>query len=153
MKHVLLVATVVLNVARVQAQSIEVLKAAINDPQKSVQAIHHYPKSVKDGECHHVEVTEIIVVGSTITIVEQWKDWKGSKAKTTLTGQLVNNVATGKWESGFSSGEWSYNFFSSVGTWNKTKSIFDKFKEWEKIEFKVVDSKNLKDGFFACTIH
>lgn len=153
MKHSLLSIFMLLVLTQSQAQLLESLSAAINDPQKSVQAIHHYPKSVRDGECHWVEVTGITVSGNTITMVEQWKDWRGARAKTTLKAELVNNVATGHWESGFSSGSWSFNFAANAGNWNKTKSIFDKFKTWQKVEFTIVNNKAVKDGFLACSAH
>ena len=131
------------------AQGVDGLKGAIDDPKKKVQAIHHYPESVKDGECHFVEIVSIKVTGSDIEIIESWSNWYGGKARTTLTGKITDNVATGQWESTYSEGNWSYDFLQNTGKWNKTSSIsFDKFEKWEVLEF--VISEDVKDGFFEC---
>jgi len=133
-----------------KAQVLNSLVTAVNDPQKSVQAIHHYPNNIQDGKCHHVHVTSITVSGDKITIVEQWTDWKKSPSKTTLTGQLSNNVATGQWSSGFSSGNWTFNFANNSGTWNKTNTMFGKFRDFQILEFRIVSKDQLKDGFYEC---
>lgn len=133
------------------AQQVSDLIEATKDPKIRVQAIHHYPKKVKDGECHYVEIVSVTASGSDITIVEQWSNWLGNKATTTLTGKINNGVATGTWKSTYSSGSWSYDFSTNSGTWNKTGSMFDRFEGREKLEFKTGSA--IKDGFYKCEHH
>ena len=137
--------------ADMNAQTVKEFQAAISQNDKTVQAIHHYPNNIKNGQCHNVEVILIKVVDGNITIEEHWSNWLGSKAKTILTGVLTNSVARGKWKSDYSSGTWSYDFSNQSGQWNKTSSgSFDKFENLEVLEFKIVDKKQIKDGFFNC---
>lgn len=137
-------------VVHLQAQSIDELKTALVTNGQKIQAIHHYPKNIKDGQCHHVEVTAITINGNQVTITESWSNWLGKKANTILQGKMEGNMATGAWKSNYSSGAWSYNFSSRTGQWNKTRSTFDRFSEWKKLEFTIINAKNIKDGFFDC---
>ena len=135
---------------QVKGQGIDALKAAINDPQKKVQVLHHYPENIKDGECHFVEAVSIVVSGNNITIEERWSNWLGAKATTTLSGTIANNVATGEWTSTYSGGSWSYDFSNNKGSWNKIRGRFDPFTEREKLDLKIVSNEAIKDGFYAC---
>jgi hypothetical protein len=129
------------------AQGANELKAALGVQGKKVQAIHYYPKEVKDGENHYVEVVSVEIAGNSITITEKWKNWLGQYATTTLRGQITNGQASGEWKSNYSSGTWTYDFSKQTGLWNKPKSMFDGFTEMQKLEFRIVGAGELKDGF------
>jgi hypothetical protein len=132
----------------IQAQGLEELKKAIDDTSWKVQAIHHYPASIKDGECHNVEVTSITVVEDNIKIIEEWSNWAGKKAKTTLSGKIVSGRVSGTWESDYSKGVWKYDFSNHRGEWNKTSGMFDKFSTFQILE--LTTTKDARDGFFKC---
>ncbi len=125
---------------------------ALRNSDSAVQAIHHYPKNIKDGECHEVPVTSITVQGATITITETWTNYLGKKATTVLTGELRNQVAKGTWKSSYSEGTWSYNFNTGSGTWNKTSAPlqFGTFKDFHQLEFRTVQRRKIFDGFKSC---
>jgi hypothetical protein len=132
-------------------QTINELQAAINDPLKKVQVIHHYPKDIKDGECHFVEVTNITLTGSELTIVEKWTNGYGSKSTTTLKGVVTNQKVNGTWESSFSSGKWSYDFTDRKGLWNKLRTMIrGTFPAWQNLEFIIVNNAEIRDGSFVC---
>lgn len=153
MKFIVCMFVFLIVASQAKSQAYQKLTAAISDAQKKVQAIHHYPKSSDGrGKCHFVEVTAITISGNSITIVEEWTNWAGSKAKTTLTGQLAGDIASGNWKSDYSGGSWTYNFSTNTGTWNKSNSSFDKFEEFQKLEFKVIGNDAVKDDFFPCNI-
>lgn len=147
----LLVLTLVIS-AGLYAQKMEDLKAAIADPNRKVQAIHHYPSNIKNGQCHNVEVVSIDINGNDIKIVEEWSNWTGTKATTTLMGRIDNGQIKGTWESDYSSGEWTCNMGTSSGVWNKLHAPmkFGTFKEFQVLRFVIVNNDAVRDGFYNC---
>lgn len=123
----------------------------LRQPDQALQAYHTYPEDIKDGECHWVEVTSVTIEENKITIVEEWKNFRGGMSKTTLWGEISGNKITGAWKSSFSGGNWEYDLIADTGKWNKTKSfLFGKFKDWQDLNFGIINKKDLKDGFYPC---
>lgn len=134
------------------SQSLSLWQAAIADPNKKIQAIHHYPDDIKDGQCHYVEISSIDITDGQITITEDWTDLRGNKAQTVLKGKISGDMATGNWKSTYSSGNWAINLTTGIGKWIKNKAPLQigTFDSWQKLTFLIVPNRNIKDGFFNC---
>lgn len=132
------------------AQTMTEFKNALTTSGKAVQAIHHYPQNIQDGQCHMVKVTAIQLTNEEIILTETWSNYRGGSSTTTLKGKIVNQVAEGTWSSSFSSGKWSYDFQTGKGQWNKSGSVFGKFTGFQLLSFRIIDKSAIKDGFFDC---
>lgn len=149
MKRILLVFMVLLNLQTL-AQSLNDIKTAHSNSNKSIQAIHSYPQNIRYGNCHWVPVSTFKLSGTSLKIVETWTNGYGTTSRTVLEGKVRGNIVTGTWESDYSSGSWSYDFEKNTGKWNKTSSMFGSFYTMYPLVFKIVDNEDLRDGEYSC---